>query len=510
MGEEAWKWIKYIVSSQLLVEGSELRTSNYLPGWLHVRMQQVKAASHDQCLYKDDAAGVECVARTYDQDTANRADLLDVKAYWETVNGQAGRDPNANPGEFATADEAESKWAFTSHDALYGYYDASGYTVNYYLQNAPLSDTYDAYLNDMDALKDDWLGDETHAIYVKFVAYNGNYDYWVLNYYMLEMPTNGIIVPQHSLLVYKPLIFDQGEGSQLLIIDTVRLVLAIYIGVCQPMRHMRSHAEKQRKIKGQKERPKKFDPPWFKTNVVAGRNNKWQACFEGNNLIDMFGIGAMFVATYLLRFLVLYVLHEDTLIYRQSVANGYPRVERDADIYRATIIMDAVVFTFALWRWIGFMRLNRNVFLIFKTVSEALKMYARFGMVMIPVIICFVFVGHFAFRSYVASHRTFWSSFVAHMLRLIGDKDSARMATIIRPITVVHSVSIYIIIRLVLVNSWIASLVQTYQRVRVTSGYKPDDKNGPYRWNLQKYAEKFLWSGVSRWFVKRRRRTGDT
>lgn len=85
--EDAWKWLTYTVSSQLMTETGDLRVHNYLVGWVRIRMQQVKPASPATCTPKEESPpDLYCVDANYNAVNAGQEDLDFVKMYWSGYN----------------------------------------------------------------------------------------------------------------------------------------------------------------------------------------------------------------------------------------------------------------------------------------------------------------------------------------------------------------------------------------------------------------------------------------
>jgi len=524
--DAAWTWLTYVVSEVLLDDNSDLRKSNYLPGQVQLRVQMVQEKSHDQCSHKDDLSdSITCAAHYYDSNSAYKATFSDLDAYWSNLSGVAGR-ADINPAQY----EPEAPGDTATIEGFQQSYDKSGYVVGYNLQSSPLSEMRQAYLADMEELKSSWLNDRTRAIHVSFLLYNGNYDYWVSNHFLLEMPANGIVVPYADPLVFKPITTEYGDegaiGLSVFVLDTGLLIIAVlYVGVWQFRHHshvnhrynkeLRAECADYQKVmnerglrEGKEPLPPeicKFKPGWFKLEEKKTERRTLGTFLKGNTVIDTLGITVSFIAVYSMRYVVPWAMYGNSPGYRKLAKQGLVNSEADATMFSWSVILQSIVISCVLWRWYGFLKVNRFVFLIFKTISTATVTFSKFGLILLPVMVSFVFFAHQIWRPYASEYKTFWSSFAAFLVRLVGDKESAKMADPERSVTVFFSVSSFFVVKLVLIQSWIASLVQTYQRVRVTSGYKPDEKDGPYHWKEEDYVDHLLWPWAARLYRKFRR-----
>ncbi|CAK0874154.1 unnamed protein product, partial [Prorocentrum cordatum] len=487
--DAAWTWLTYVVSGVVLDDSSDLRKSNYMPGQVQLRAQIVKDKSHDQCIHKEYLSdSITCAAHYYESSSAFKSTLPGLDTYWANLSGLAGRG-DSNPSRYV--DEAPGDTARI--EGLQQMYDTSGYIVEYDMQGSPLSEVRQAYLADMEELKGSWLNDQTRAIHVSFVLYNGNYDYWVSNHFLLEMPPNGVVIPSVDPQVFKPIALDYGDGVETFVLDTCLLILAVfYVSVWQFLAHYRAtmrynqelRTEIDKQEKANRERGRKemlppeicqFKPSWFKLEEKKKEKTLWHIVLHGNVVIDT-GVTALLIATYVMRYVVPWVMYGSTARYREQAKQGLIDSESEASMFSWAVILQSLVISGVIWRWYGFLKLNRYVFLIYKTISTVVATYSKFGMIMVPMLLTFVFFAHQIWRPYAIEYKSFLSSLASYLVRLVGDKESARMADVERPITVFFSVSSFFVVKLVLIQSWIASLVQTYQRVRVTSGYKPEDK----------------------------------
>jgi flagellar hook protein FlgE len=125
-----YDWLSSVGSSQLFNGTSQLRTDNYLPGWLHLRMQRVADPSHAAC---EDMSwipdSVACYYAIYDESTAGTQELPLLRDYWEGVSdgtnvslaGVDGRSANDLPYRYTASPDG------ISYPAMYESFDTSGY-----------------------------------------------------------------------------------------------------------------------------------------------------------------------------------------------------------------------------------------------------------------------------------------------------------------------------------------------------------------------------------------------
>merc|ERR1719367_2362432 len=90
--------------------------------------------------------------------------------------------------------------------------------------------TQQAFKNDMALLQSQgWIGPRTRAVHVHFTLYNGNYDFWLSNWYTLGIPASGIIQPSLEAQIYRPTFTDFKQGTEQAGIDITRGFLVFYM-----------------------------------------------------------------------------------------------------------------------------------------------------------------------------------------------------------------------------------------------------------------------------------------
>mmetsp|Transcript_27169 Transcript_27169/g.68982 ORF Transcript_27169/g.68982 Transcript_27169/m.68982 type:complete len:906 (+) Transcript_27169:66-2783(+) len=517
--QAAWDWLRHTVGDQLMNSSSQVRQTNHMPGWLHIRMQHVKPASHDQCP-ETVPSNVVCFAQDYNADTAGTEVLESLQEAWvlrnekyvnQSLEAELDNETNARavlvvaPGELGeysavnytttsypstTSIYAPSDypfrgtavpWGYRSADAdsgsqgdrvgvdsgLYQRYDASGYEIDYDLQYSNLQTMREVYRSDMDLMKkNNWLDSRTRAVHVSFTTYNGNYDLWVDSHFLIEMPGSGIIETSSHVMVFKPVIADYGLGHFQLIVDSCRLVVVLYILL--------------------------FQIYWEWSYEKRVKNSSLPYILGPQGLADLALVGC-FLAIYGLRFLTFGLLAKDTVTFSRSLSSEYTSAGDEAQLYKYHMILEGVVLSLAIFRFFSFLRINRQVFVIWRTIVETLYCYRWLLLCLPPVFPGLVVLAHTIWRPFLPMYRTFWSSFGSILMLLIGEHDLHHSATDTeRPGTLVFMLLFYFSTVLIFINSFISVLVQTHQRVRVTCGYV----SRLYNWEEYNYAQWCLWKPV--------------
>jgi hypothetical protein len=507
---EAWEWLRYTVSKELFDNNSALRRENYAPGWVQLRMQQVTSPAHTYCGTNDNQRnavpkGISCLADVYSSSgsdrTSGEADLEGVKFYWEGCNqsnatlymctdwdneqvlpsagpvadlfmsnwntstallsGKAGRSPVTKPWQFVTSKANDDQGG--SEAFLYQPYDGSGYVINYDLQHSMLNQTFTAYREDMERLyATEWGSPTVRSVSVQFTLYNGNYDRWIACWFLLEFPPNGELHANVDLVPFRPYGFKSQDDKFLGVVDLSRFVLVFYITTY----NIYSNIRFQRSMK---------------------RSAAHYLC-RPMGLADIL-IGVTFYVTMALRHISFGRFLIESLTYRIDLQTTRIDAQAFAHLFQTQTILEAVLLAFVMFRLLSFMRINRHVFIIWTTVEVAMQSFSHFALVLVPVLLGFVMIAHSLWGYHYHQYSSFESSYVGVLMTIHGNPRE-QVSNTGTYTDLIYEFTFYVVYSLIILNSWIAVFVQTFQQVRVKYGYKPSD----YRWKEYHYIKFSLWS----------------
>lgn len=491
--EQIWEWLTYTVPKQLFTNTSSLRENNYFPGHVEIRMQQVAPASAEACGVTDSIKNnlppdTLCQAETYTTASAGKDDFFEVELYWEGCNrsnltmelcenlstpewyngvaGVNGRSAGSSPWQYAST--SESKGVGTEA-GRYQRYDGSGYKVSYAFQFENQSDTLDAVMQDMTMLKQfNWISSSTRSIQVDFTVYNANYDYWVSNFFLLELPPTGVIIPVVEVDMFRPIAFASTRDVQLFSMDCGRMGLVVYI--------LTYHISWEIAF----ERARGSTARTYLLSVLG--------------LVDLLIAGIVIYCVFM-RHVVYGYLGFDGLEFAIGHGKEFLSAKTTAYNYHASTITEAFLIALVFFRLTSLWRINRHVFIIWTTIIEALATFSKFLLVCLPIMLGFVAVAHTLWGNFYLEYSSYPSAFTAVLMDLYGVRDEMKSS---KPIEIVYSALLYIVGVIVITNSWIAVLISSYQKVRVKSGYKPND----YKWKEYQYAKWALWSPFLTGYLK--------
>jgi len=466
--EQIWTWLEESVAAQFFTNTSELRQANLLLGNLKVWVQRVRSPSNSKCPHRV-PTDIACLDQDYDKWSASSIDQEALKTYWNSVDGLDGRINGTRPWQYLSPEQGAARGLF-GETATLKHYDSSGYLLAYDLQYLDLEGQYKAFLADLAQLKwTNWLSERSRSLQVAFSAYNPNYDFWVLGWFMLELPANGIVFPFFDTGLYRGIYQASTDiGLESLVVDIIRFVLIFLV--------LFYEAQWQARFKMRK--------------VVSdeGPKSSWWSifwyCASWRGLCDL-GCSATFLAIFFERYVTgafraLNDVEESTLqtIYKKSTL----------DAFRSNVLAEAVLFGFGSFRLLSLFQLNRTAYVIWKTLGMAVRRYIRFLLVLGPLLVGFILLAQTVWQSDSPLYRSFWVSSTSVFMALLGDSNSITVDSATRPITTVYLLVFYSSLSLLCINTWIAVLVHEYQVTRVTAGFRQSD----YAWGEYQYASWLL------------------
>jgi len=489
--EQMWDWMTYTLPKRLLANTSVLRRSNYMPGWVAVRMQRIEEPSRAACAEKQSVIDsyppdTKCLPLFLSSENQGTETLQHVQLYWEGCNQsnytlevcanmtppafypgvseEAGRGPS-RPYHFLTpGDMDELDKEAGTEDGLYQRYDETGYQVMYDLQYKNTSDTYIAYLQDMEFLKSvDWIDYRTRSVLIEFTLYNGNYDYWISAWFLFELPPNGVVLPSLEIDLFRTIDYTSHVGSQIFFYDLARIAVAVYILVFQVYYGM-----------------------WLEIkNGIAG----WLQIFTNPFSVADMCIVAALVYTLFVRHVIFGYFGNDAESMSNKFYLDFSSSKTLSYVYHQHLAIEAALFALLIFRLLSFARINRHIYIILTTVGVSLKKCARYFAVFLPLFVGIVVVQHTLYGRVLREYSSFTLSFATALVEYYGKPMDLPTDSNV-PYGMAFGVVFYLIFTLGLTNCWIAVLISCYQEVRVAAGYSPKT----YRWKEYKYVKWALWA----------------
>jgi len=314
-----------------------------------------------------------------------------------------------------------------------------------------------------------WINNKTRSINVDFTAYNGNHDLWISNWFLLEFPPNGLVIPYSDVGLFKDLFRPYEPFGLSQIVDFVRFFLVFYLLTYHVYREISFERSQGGKA--------------------------WHYLFMPLGLADLaISIGTFYVL--IVRWFIYGFFMESAKEVANAQERSFTSFKTAAYLYHQHSVLEAAVGALIIFRLLSYLRINRHIFIIWQTIYEAFVCFIRFLLVLVPILLGFVAV---AYNLYSA-HRGECSSFSQAVIFVIMDLSGAKVEASDHqhPLSLVYATLFFIVVQLVIVNSWIAVVIQSYQKVRVASGYNPRD----YYWKEYDYVNWSLYGPFRHAYLK--------
>mmetsp|Transcript_55104 Transcript_55104/g.128981 ORF Transcript_55104/g.128981 Transcript_55104/m.128981 type:complete len:867 (+) Transcript_55104:118-2718(+) len=480
--DEAWNWLTYTVSAELLVNSSTTRSGFYPNSYMDIRMQQVKGdeGNATESCTVDAPAGMACYDVFVNSETEGVEDLESLRLYWEGGNGTDdgvtgldGRHTAVAPWRHVSHEDAVDAFLTTPNQGRFQSYDASGYRVQYFLQHQDLDALYEAYRSDMVQLKSlGWGNRRVRSLMLSLVTYSGNFDMWSAARFLFEMPTSGQVRPKVDIEQYEPASLEElekpaGESEvvrfEVFIADTIGYILALYVGIGQVIREI--HYEMTQNGKS------------FLTSLL-------QVCILWDLLI---------CCSYNVLYMTRYI-HFDTTTkdYALDLSDQFQSGMDHAYWYSVKIMLHVVVICAVSIRILGFLTLSRHWYVLWRTMSDAAKALSCVLVIFLPTFVGLVALAYATWGDEKLEFRTYQLSAISVLKIAKGDLEISSVSQAARPWATGVALFTRILFEVIFFNIWIGLLCHIYQKTRVRYGYNASE----YQWPAMEWARWFTFSSL--------------
>ncbi|CAE6943806.1 PKD2 [Symbiodinium natans] len=481
--EGMWNWLNYTLPNTFWSttgEGSlpTLASYNELLGYVSIRVQNVKTpnstGSTEFCVQNQqlvqamnamlsrEGANITCYPRAVTASTQETATYADIQTYWrEAVAASSDLDASSkvrgigNPAVFRSATENKDKHGIGSIAGYVADYDASGYSVDYRMtvSNAALS--LPEYRKDLSFFRENkWIDDSaTRMVVVSFTTYNFDYDLWTASDFLLELPPDGDVLPSFSVKPFKPRIYETRSELTYTYVEYVRLAIGIYILIFV------GWSERHHKVRNHK-------AGFYYHISLAG-------------ITDLGLVTCMFVT---LIWRTVEFQSSSTAAYLERAqdagrTHGFYSFREMAWNYNTIFIVDGIVMVFLMYRMITFFRLSHTVFLQWRAVGQALKMFIFFAMIIVPAFAGFVVVSTMLFGRYIQGFSSLGLSAISSM-KLVAGNLNPQVLNRDLVTAVISTVALYLLLTFFLMNVFVTIFVDAYYVVRLTSTQQAEKWDG--------------------------------
>jgi len=480
--DEAWNWITYTVSAELMANESQAKLGYYLNSFLELRMQQVRGIQENasQSCPADAPASAACYEVIYDDESMGTEDLESLREYWDGgnitdavgVEGQDGRHTAVAPWQFVSAEDARSRFKLRSNQGRYQSYDPSGYRVQYFLQHENPEVLQQAYRDDMIVLKErGWNTRRVRSLTLTMVTYSGSYDTWSAVRFLFEFPTTGRVSTKVEQEQYEPASWEiittatteEWLRFEEFLFDTISYAIVLYIGIFQVFGEIRA---------AMKDEDKTFFMSLFQVVIF------WDLL-----------IFCCFNVLYWTRYIHFAV---DTMEYSLELTEHFTSGADEAYWYLVNIMLHVTVICATSMRILRFATLSRHWFVLWKTLSDAAGALTVFLLVFIPAFLGLVGLAYATWGSELQEFHNYGVSLISVLNVAKGDLEISRLSLDGKPWARGVALFTRIVFEVIFINVWIGLLCHIYQKNRIRYGYNASE----YQWGALQWARWLSWSSL--------------
>jgi hypothetical protein len=491
-----WCWLENAVPNALLDHGSQFRKFNEPIGRL--RIQQERGDLTDDW-YRSEMFAAPNISNASNV-TAGPASLRGYGGVSQISRSQTPFVATPSPGR-------EIRGAFRSYPNL-------RYLIEYpLLADMDLQDgtIADEFRKDMAILKENvWIDQMTAAVLVEFVVFNGNYQVWAASRFLFEFLPGTKIRPLSAINTFQPsLTFAIDDAQQQnasvnalertdnyamdlnlsVSMDWLRLsiiILTFGIVVYSERKHLRLE-----------ELPMKRYFLSFRflvdltivactVSLVLQRNMPCEARCESPYFASSL---PSFTSGWDIESLVI-------ALRNAAIEDGYSYVVDRSQQYRNMDVLDAIVVSCLSYRCVGFLRVNRRLYIVWKAMTSALAILATFAWIFVPYLLGFIFLAKVFYGASSLDFSTYARTAGTLIAMLNGEFDVASVLRTNRVWTVVFALIFTLTFIFFLLNVFTAIIIRTFNEARIQYGYRLD--TGKYAWSWADYRKYFFWAWVRR------------
>eukprot|EP00405_Crypthecodinium_cohnii_P046556 CAMPEP_0206576128 /NCGR_PEP_ID=MMETSP0325_2-20121206/30551_1 /ASSEMBLY_ACC=CAM_ASM_000347 /TAXON_ID=2866 /ORGANISM="Crypthecodinium cohnii, Strain Seligo" /LENGTH=841 /DNA_ID=CAMNT_0054081253 /DNA_START=32 /DNA_END=2557 /DNA_ORIENTATION=+ len=480
--EDAVSWIGYTLPRVVMstVNSTNLASKNMLLGYLSIRTKHIKTPSSATEYCEDGkemvenlaSEGAACHPYFVNSDNEATSSFTDLKTYWDAkTQAEASLDPLSrlrgptNPYDWASAEHNEKEHHVSSFGGRTQTFDASGYSAEFNLQVSGRIADYEADIAAFTTAG--WFAETCRLIVASFTAYNFDLDMWVAAELAFELSPSGAPTTSVELKPFRPRISETRVEQTHAYSDYARLVIAFYIAVFV------GNAERNHKIKDYK----------------AG-------CLYYTSLNGICDVGIVACILVVVIWRAVGFTTGTTKDYMEEVADvygtqGFTSMMGTARAYCQIFSVEGLLMLLICNRLISFCRLNSTVYTLWHTLGKATLPFFYFVLMFLPTFTGCVLITNRMYGAYLEEYSTVPGALLQLYQLLEGELDVQRLLKLDVAWTIVVLLLFYIAIRFLLLNAFVAIVVDSYYAVKLTST-RAEKWNGLARWVLPS----MVWNGI--------------
>eukprot|EP00928_Gymnodinium_smaydae_P089589 TRINITY_DN7352_c0_g1_i2.p1 TRINITY_DN7352_c0_g1~~TRINITY_DN7352_c0_g1_i2.p1 ORF type:complete len:839 (-),score=128.42 TRINITY_DN7352_c0_g1_i2:271-2787(-) len=455
--DDVWFWLNTTLPDVIwgVTDRNSLRKYNYLPGFVSVRTQSVKATCENCSRWENcpgyskglvkQIPGLTCNAAAIEPETEDKLEFAGLRTYWEEamrLNKTGIRGP-AKPFVWKSAKDREPQ-KVGSFQGKADTYDGSGYAVEYRMTAAP-EDYMPLYFSDMENLRmANWISRRSRAVIVSLTTYNFQYDMWVAADFLFEILPCGAVAPQKRILPFKPVSRESNADVNQIYLDVIRLIIGLYILVFVGI------AERKHKTKNHK--------AGFLYHTSL------------NGIVDIGMVICLFTALIMRLVRLRYGSREYMeIVLKGTGQEGFYSSFELAQVYNAIFTIDGVLFVFVMLRLLSLFRIVHAVYLLWHTFGIAMKPFAFMIAFFIPTFVGFSCLAKSIFGTSFAAFDTIQGTMLQVYNCLAGDLDLVPLLAWDPFWACLFALSFYLLVKVLVLNIYTAIVIDAFYIVRLTT-----------------------------------------
>jgi len=462
-GGDALRWLNQSLAYALFDDTSDFRRFNSAPGFLRLRQQRVKSESCERTDMEPVVAADGCypaLVSSATRETADISSVAGVPVQPRCVLSTGTQIDCGDPATFVDAKANSKDHRVSSLQGRVQRYDASGYQtdVPIIVGDTDTSSTPADFTQHLTNLVDaKWVDVSTRMLLAEFSAYNGNFDRWLSFQFLFELSPSHSALPTARIFPLRLHTAETYSENFIMFMDYLRLVLVLYVGLFMIPKGVRH-----------KHRHKKAGYLHFLT--VDG-------------LVDTATV-LLFFITFLSRLVVFQRRSLKSKEVIKQMKESFQSWSEMGALYDSMNILEGLLVLCLLIRIVTFFRLARPVYLLWRVLGRAIPQYIYFAFVFLPVFMGFVFAAHAIWGPYLESFESFGRSFISLMMFLNGNLNLRPLHDVQQYWTAVFVLLFFVVVSLLLVNVFIAIMVDAQYTVRITDDGQEVSK---YRWGVREW-----------------------
>ena len=302
-----------------------------------------------------------------------------------------------------------------------------------------------------------YLSPSTIAVLISFSLYNPSIDSWIAIEMLVEY-SSSVISPSYILSRNFDANLRETSGEKSIwALEFLRFFLSFYVLSC----------------------------------CIVIRNKlwkliSWKKFARLKNLIKII-VDICIVSLIFTNFVLVIVLSVDSTNKMVNTTTYIDMVEKST-LYKVITILDAFLIMLLVIKILHILTIIKSIRIIVKTINLVLKQVFIYTFIIFPMLVAYALIGMGVYGPYVEKFSTFSGSFLAVLGFIVGQTDLNTMMRYDPLWTVIYVITLTIIIIYLIISSFAAILIDSFEYIVYKEGYPGEDNETT--WTVK---DAFLW-----------------